>query len=80
MISKKLAKHGNSRALLIEKTILDLLRIDEDTELVVTTDGRSLIITPLRKQEHEHTFMRGSRGLKCVKCGLFYEPSTGRWE
>jgi antitoxin component of MazEF toxin-antitoxin module len=47
MITKKLARHGNSRALLIEKPILDLLNIDDTTTLQLSTDGESLILTPV---------------------------------
>lgn len=39
---KKLVKHGNSLALVIDKPILELLNIDADTELEITTDGRGL--------------------------------------
>ena len=45
-MTKTLTKHGNSLALVIEKPILDLLKIDSDTQLSVTTDGRCLIIAP----------------------------------
>lgn len=45
---KILAKHGNSKALVLEKSVLDLLKIEDDTPLEVTTDGQVLIITPLR--------------------------------
>lgn len=45
-MTKKLTRHGNSRALVIEKPILDLLGIDDNTTLQVYTDGESLIITP----------------------------------
>ncbi|HZL03922.1 MAG TPA: AbrB/MazE/SpoVT family DNA-binding domain-containing protein [Coriobacteriia bacterium] len=43
---KKLVRHGNSRAIVIDKAILELLKIDDETELELTTDGRSLRITP----------------------------------
>ena len=46
---KKLAKYGNSRALVIDKPILELLSIDENTKLEIETDGISLIITPVCK-------------------------------
>ena len=39
MMMKKLARHGNSRALVIEKPILDLLGIDDNTTLQLHTDG-----------------------------------------
>jgi len=47
MLTKKLARHGNSRALVIEKPILDLLGINDATELEMHTDGESLIFTPV---------------------------------
>ena len=43
---KKLVKHGDMMAIVIEKPILDLLNINEDTPLDITTDGTSLIISP----------------------------------
>ena len=41
---KKLTKHGNSLALVIDKGILDLLDIGADTPISITTDGRHLVI------------------------------------
>jgi len=41
---KKLTRHGNSLALVIDKGILDLLDIDADTPLSVNTDGHHLVI------------------------------------
>ena len=43
---KKLTRHGNSLALVIDKPVLELLNIDADTPLEITTDGRALVITP----------------------------------
>jgi antitoxin component of MazEF toxin-antitoxin module len=45
---KRLTKHGNSLALVIERGVLDLLDIGPDTPLSVTTDGRCLVISPVR--------------------------------
>ena len=39
---KTLTRHGNSWALIIDKPILDLLKITPDTPLEVTTDGQGL--------------------------------------
>ncbi len=44
---KKLTKHGNSYALVIERPIMDLLQINEKSALYVTTDGKSLFISPV---------------------------------
>jgi antitoxin component of MazEF toxin-antitoxin module len=44
---KKLVKHGNSLALVIEKPILEIMGIDEHTELeIVLQDGALVIQTP----------------------------------
>lgn len=43
---KTLTKHGNSYALIIDRAILDLLKITPETPLEVSTDGRTLIIAP----------------------------------
>ncbi len=48
---KKLSKFGNSKALVIDKPILELINIGEETELEISTDGKSLIITPVRKKK-----------------------------
>jgi hypothetical protein len=45
---KKLTKHGNSLALVIDRPILDLLKIEPDTSLDVSTDGTQLIVAPVR--------------------------------
>ena len=44
---KKLQSHGNSKALVIDKPIMEALGIDADTELQVTVSGNSLIVTPV---------------------------------
>ncbi len=43
---KTLKKHGNSQALVIEKSILDAMGIDADPPLQVTVSGQTLIVTP----------------------------------
>ncbi len=43
-VIKKLTKHGNSLALVIDKGILELLNIDADTPISMTTDGKHLVI------------------------------------
>ena len=48
-MSKRLQAIGNSAGIIIDKPILELLRITLDTELELKTDGQSLIITPVRE-------------------------------
>ncbi len=55
---KKLTKHGNSSALIIDRAVLELLEIDpEKTPLRVFTDGDSLVITPVRGKAHRKKFL-----------------------
>jgi antitoxin MazE len=44
---KFLTKVGNSEAVVIDKAILSLLKITEDTPLEISTDGRNLVISPV---------------------------------
>lgn len=53
---KRLTKHGNSLAFVIDRGILDLLEIDAETPLSVTTDGQSLIISPVRDAARQKRF------------------------
>jgi antitoxin component of MazEF toxin-antitoxin module len=50
---KTLIRHGNSRAILIDKPILELLKITDQTVLDITTDGKSLIISPVTDDHSE---------------------------
>ena len=43
---KTLTKHGNSLALVIDKPLLEMMRIDESTPLSVTMNGNCLVIAP----------------------------------
>jgi antitoxin component of MazEF toxin-antitoxin module len=48
---KKLIRHGNSLALVIDKPVLDLLQINEDTPLEITSDGDRILISPVRSKD-----------------------------
>ena len=53
---KKMTKHGNSLALVIDRPVLELLKIDADTPLEISTDGRMLMISPLRDAKRRKRF------------------------
>ena len=53
---KKLVSHGNSAALIIDRPILDLLKVDMNTPLEITTDGKNLIISPVESTVREKKF------------------------
>jgi len=53
---KRLSKHGNSLALVIDRPILELSGIDEQTALDVSTDGRALVVAPLADEDRRRRF------------------------
>ena len=53
---KKLTKHGNSLALVIDRPILELLKIDSETPLDISTDGRHLLIAPATASSRRKKF------------------------
>jgi antitoxin component of MazEF toxin-antitoxin module len=54
-MQKKLTAHGNSLALVIEKPVLQLLNITAETALNISTDGKSITVSPV-------TLVAGHRG------------------
>jgi len=53
---KKMTRHGNSLALVIDKPVLKLLEIDADTPLEISTDGRMLMVSPVRDRKRRKEF------------------------
>ena len=53
---KKLTRHGNSLALVIDKGVLELLDIDEQTPLEISTDGTILLVSPVRDEKRRERF------------------------
>ncbi len=50
---KTLIRHGNSMALVIDKAVLEMLRVTADTPLEVTTDGDCILISPIRPKARQ---------------------------
>jgi antitoxin component of MazEF toxin-antitoxin module len=55
---KKLTRHGNSLALVIDKGVLELLNIDDQTPLEISTDGTLLLISPVRDKQRKLQFQQ----------------------
>ena len=55
---KTLTKHGNSYALVIEKPILELLRVPPNAAFEIVTDGQCLVLTPVRDSADEKKFQK----------------------
>jgi len=53
---KKLSKHGNSLAIILDKAILTLLNIDEKTKIKIRTDGNNIILEPIKTEGKRGTF------------------------
>jgi antitoxin component of MazEF toxin-antitoxin module len=73
MMTKKLSKHGNSLALVIDRSILDLLGIDAQTPLDISTDGRALVIVPAQEKRRRKRFQNA-----LVDCNLRYGKALKR--
>ncbi|MCL2196571.1 MAG: AbrB/MazE/SpoVT family DNA-binding domain-containing protein [Treponema sp.] len=43
---KRLIQHGNSVALVIDKPIMEMLNITNETSFELTTDGKNIILSP----------------------------------
>jgi antitoxin MazE len=59
---KHLSAVGNSLGIIIEKPILELLHVDKDTELELSTDGVRLILEPVRPAGHRRRVAAATRG------------------
>lgn len=55
---KNLTKHGNSRALIIDRTMMELLKIDDSTTLELRIEGEQLVVTPVRQLTREQRLSR----------------------
>lgn len=55
---KTLTKHGNSYALVIDKPILELLRVTPETPFEIITDGQCLVLAPVRDPKEEAKFTK----------------------
>jgi antitoxin MazE len=53
---KKLTKHGNSLALILDRPVLELLKIDAETPLEISTDGQVLVVSPVRDARRRKKF------------------------
>jgi antitoxin component of MazEF toxin-antitoxin module len=54
---KKLIQHGNSVALVIDKPIMEMLKITNETTFELSTDGKNLILSPQTENEQEMSIL-----------------------
>ena len=53
---KRLTKHGKGLALVIDRSILELLEINAKTPLSVTTEGKRLVVSPVPDGKRKKLF------------------------
>jgi antitoxin component of MazEF toxin-antitoxin module len=69
---KRLTRHGNSLALVIDRPVLQLLKIDAETPLDIMTDGDVLLVRPLREAERAKQ-IKAIRNRLHKRCGKTFE-------
>jgi antitoxin component of MazEF toxin-antitoxin module len=52
-VIKKLIQHGNSAALVIDKPIMEMLHITNETTFELSTDGKNIILSPQVEKTQE---------------------------
>lgn len=72
---KTLTSHGNSAALVIDKAILELLGISMSTPLKITTDGKSLIVSPLPHNQRDGNFKAALNKVNSNHCATLKKLS-----
>lgn len=58
---KNLTKHGNSWALVIDKPILELLNINPEQPVEITTDGKTLVVSASTQDAHKQRVQAARR-------------------
>jgi antitoxin component of MazEF toxin-antitoxin module len=75
---KYLTRHGNSWALVIEKPVLDLLKLDPTTTPVeMHTDGKNLVIEPVTERRRAEV-LSAARANSHRKFGRAYKRLAQR--
>jgi antitoxin MazE len=70
-MKKKLTRTGNSVALVLDKPIMELLGVDENSEVEVSTNGDVLVMTPVRDAMRDEQFRKSADKIHSKYAGLF---------
>jgi antitoxin MazE len=68
---KKLTRTGNSFALVLDKPLLEQVKIDADTPLEVSTDGDVIVISPVRDKKRVAKMKRLVEEMDAMYAGVF---------
>ncbi len=70
---KNLVKHGNSWAVIMDRPILDLLKLDRGSEVELTNDRTSIRISPMQWDDRDNK-VRNARAKINAR-----HARSGRW-
>ena len=68
---KKLTRTGNSAALVLDKQLLEAANMDPDAQVEVSTNGRIIVIAPVRSKREEGRFKRAEAKMHAKFAGAF---------
>lgn len=68
---KKLTRTGNSVALVLDKQLLDAANLDPDDPVEVSTNGRVVVIAPVRSKREIEKLDRGREVMHAKFAGAF---------
>ena len=68
---KKLTRTGNSVALVLDKQLLDAANLDPDDAVEVSTNGRVVVISPVRSKRDAERMERGKELMHAKFAGAF---------
>lgn len=68
---KHLTRTGNSVALVLDKQLLDAAHLDPGDEVEVSTNGRVIVIAPVRSKRDQEKVKRGQALMHAKFAGAF---------
>ncbi len=68
---KNLTRTGNSVALVLDRQLLEAANLDPDDQVEVSTNGRVIVIAPVRSKRETDKFKRGQELMLAKFAGAF---------
>jgi antitoxin MazE len=68
---KNLTRTGNSVALVLDKQLLEAANLDPDDQVEVSTNGRVIVIAPVRSKREAEKLKRGQELMHAKFAGAF---------
>lgn len=68
---KSLTRTGNSVALVLDKQLLEAANLDPDDDVEVSTNGRVIVIAPVRSKRETDKFKRAEAKMHAKFAGAF---------